>query len=166
MTDCLTFGELMSLAKCLMSNSINCCKNKIKNCIRQSKNYRDGTRLRREHVCAISGWTRQLIYTLDWLDSRAVNLTCRLVGMFSKGCRQACTVPYVTFLSLTTPWGAEQPEGTRWNPRFQIFELQAFNLPPYRLPIRFLSSSHPQGVPGRTCLDLPMIWPIFRFFLL
>ena len=49
------------------------------------------------------------------------------------------------FLDLTAPWGAEQPEGTRWNPRFQIFELQAFNLPPYRWPIQFLSSSHPRA---------------------
>jgi hypothetical protein len=46
---------------------------------------------------------------------------------------------------LTAQWGAPQPEGTRSNPWFLILELQTFNVPPYRWPIRFLSSSHPPG---------------------
>ena len=41
--------------------------------------------------------------------------------------------------TLTAQWGAPQPEGTRSNPRFLVFELQTFNLPPYRWLIRFLS---------------------------
>ena len=52
------------------------------------------------------------------------------------------------YMNLTAQWGAPQLEGTRSNPRFLVFELHTFNQPPYRWPIRFLSSSHPQRVPG------------------